>query len=330
MRRLHGLTWAVLLLVLATSFGLALAFGDQHIGWSEVLGSLFDDGSVRRESAFIIGQLRLPRTLLAMLVGAALALGGAICQAMMRNPLAEPALLGVNAGAALAAMIVIVQVDVIPHTLLPWLTFSGALAMSVALFALALGAGTSSLSIILIGIGLSALAGGAAGFISFFGDVAKVQRAMMWLAGSLQDSRWPVVEGLALWLILPVAAIFCAHRELDLIELGDQIAAGRGQNVVRTKGALILLCALMSGAAVAAAGLIAFVGLAAPHLARQLVGRAHRRMLPAAAIIGAIMVVLADVAARNAMPPTQLPVGLTTALLGAPFLGLLLWKRRNG
>ncbi len=322
--------WVVLVLLIAAVFVMALSFGEQRIAPAEVLAALRNTGEASPAAQMIVTGLRLPRAVMALLVGAALGASGAVAQAIMRNPLAEPGLLGINAGAALAAVLVIIQLDGVPQSLLPWLTFGGALAMSAAIYALSWKQGTSSTRIILIGVGLSSLAGAAASFISTFGDAPAVQRAMIWLAGSLQDSRWERVRMLAAWSIPALLLAWAMARELDLIAFGDTVARGLGQRVNAVRGGAVLICALLSGAAVAASGLVAFVGLAAPHLARRLLGHGHLRLIPAAALIGALLVLAADLAARNVMPPVQLPVGLFTALLGAPFFGWLLWRKRNG
>ncbi len=322
-------TEVTLLVFVAVLLILALALGDQKILPEHVLGALLGNDQTPVEAVTIVRDLRLPRALMAVLVGAALATAGALSQAILRNPLAEPGLLGINAGAALAAVIVIIKLDIVSAYALPFLTFAGALVMSAAIYALAWREGTSSLNIILIGVGLSALAGAAAQFIAVFGEIAALQRAMVWLAGSLQDSRWIKVQTLLIWLVIPFAAVWMASRELDLIALGDDVAAGLGQPVEWVRGLMVLACAVISGAAVASAGLVAFVGLAAPHLARRLVGRRHHRLIPAAALMGGLMVLAADIVARQAMPPLQLPVGLVTAMLGAPFFGFLLWRRRH-
>ncbi|WBU53937.1 iron ABC transporter permease [Paracoccus sp. SCSIO 75233] len=319
--------WASLILMTSAIFLLALMLGNQPVPLTDVLAAL--RGEALPAPQMIVTGLRLPRAVMATLVGAALGTAGAVCQAVMRNPLAEPGLLGINAGAALAAVLVIVQIRALPESLLPWLTFAGALGMAVAIYLLSWRDGASSMRIILIGVGLSAMAGAAASFISTFGDAAAVQRAMIWLAGSLQDSRWERVQMLAIWALPGLLAAWLLARELDLIAFGDTVAQGLGQRVDTVRGLAVLICALLSGAAVAAAGLIAFVGLAAPHIARRLVGHPHRRLIPASALIGALLVLSADLAARRIMPPIQLPVGLFTALLGAPFFGYLLWRRRH-
>lgn len=323
------LRFVLFVLVLTVIFVLALVLGDQKFSVEQIQTAMFTPGTGPAYIETILWELRLPRATLAVLVGAGLAIAGTVCQAIMRNPLAEPGILGINAGAALVAVLVIVHLPSVSETLLPWLTFAGACVMSAAIYALAWRQGTTSLRIILVGIGLSALAGAAASFISTFGDITSVQRAMIWLSGSLQDSRWAKVNVLALWLIAPVSLVWLSARELNLISFGDEIAQGLGQRVNLVRGLLVLAIATISGAAVAAAGLIAFVGLAAPHIARRLVGHRHEVLIPAAALCGAIMVLAADIIARRLMPPAQLPVGLMTGLLGAPIFAWLLWKKRN-
>lgn len=326
--------FAILLALVAILFVLALLFGERALPLADVVAALTGPapapGAVD-PARMIVLDLRLPRAALAVFVGAALGVAGAIAQAILRNPLAEPGLIGINAGAALAAMVVIVQLGSAPEAALPWLTFGGALAMSALILALAWREGAASHRLILIGVGLSAMAGAGASFISAFGEIAKVQRAMIWLAGSLQDSRWDEVRRLVAWALPPALLVWIAARELDVIALGDEIAAGRGQPAGAVRVAMVIACALISGAAVAAAGLIAFVGLAAPHVARRLAGPRHARALPAAALIGAALVLAADLGARTVMPPEQLPVGLVTALLGAPFFAFLLLRaERHG
>lgn len=320
----------ILCTLLAASFAAALALGTQALPLAEVWAALTGDAPPQAE--MIVSVLRLPRALLAVLVGAALAVSGAVTQAIMRNPLADPGILGINSGAALMAVLTLVQIDSLPVSALPWLTFAGALTMALAITALAWQQGTSSLRIILVGIGLSAFTGALASFASTFGDIVAVQRAMVWLTGSLQEARMAQVQVLALWLVLPLARLWLAARDLDLIAFGDKTARALGQRVNLTRVAMIVAVAAVSGAAVAAAGLVGFVGLAAPHIARRIgtLGQSHTTLLPASALVGAVMVLLADLVARLSLAPVQLPVGLVTGLIGAPFMGWLLWGRRHG
>lgn len=321
--------WLGQFTILAGAFFASLWLGDLPIRIGDVVGALVGSPDTPEVARVIVADLRLPRSVLAVLVGAALAVSGGVTQTLMSNPLAEPGILGINSGAALAAMIVIVRAEDIPESYLPWLAFAGALVMSGAVYGLAWRQGTTSLRIILIGIGLGSMVGAGATFIAAFGPVAEAQRAMVWMAGSLQDSRWIKVRWMLIWGVPAVAILWAMARELDLIGYGDAIARGLGQQVQAVRRVAILAVAMLAGAAVAAAGPLIFVGLVAPHIARRLVSTGHARLIPASALIGATLVVLADLAARRAMPPIQLPVGLATALLGAPFFGYLLWRRRN-
>lgn len=322
--------WIALFGGLTTACLVALTAGDEVISFADVVGALIGADEVSPVHQFIVAELRLPRVMLGLLVGAALAVAGVATQALIRNPLAEPGLLGISSGAALAAMIVIVQAEQLPETLLPLFAFLGALGVSVAVYALAWRAGVSAFRLILMGIALGALAGACASFVSVFGPVAQTQRAMVWLAGSLNDSRWIKVVWVAGAGVPAAALLWVMKHELDLIAFGDTTARALGQRVTLVQSAVILAVACLAGSAVAAAGPIAFVGLVAPHIARRFVGIDHVRLIPAAAITGAVMVVLADLFARRAFAPGQLPVGLATALLGAPFFGYLLWKNRHG
>lgn len=313
---------AVLLLLLIAGLLIAsIATGEHPLAWSDLLGGNPD--------AQIVLDLRLPRALLALLTGMGLGVAGAIAQAILRNPLADPGILGINAGAALAALLLIVIVGGPSIEALALAGFAGAAVMAGALHALSWRDGTTSTRIILIGIGLTALAGGATTSLTAFGDIHDVQRAMIWLAGSVYHADWRSVQILALWLAAPLALALVAARELDLIRFGDAVALSLGQRGDLVRGLMIVLCTLLSGAAVAAAGLIGFVGLVAPHMARHLVGPSHARLIPTAALIGAALVMAADLLGRSVLAPAQLPAGIMTALIGAPFFGYLLLRQRH-
>ncbi len=319
----------VLLGMTAVMLFVALAIGDHPVALAQIIAVLTDSPVADLQSIQIVRDIRLPRVIMGFLVGSSLAVAGMIAQSVLRNPLAEPGLIGVNAGAALAAVIVIVKFEVPPTNLLSWLAFAGALTMSLAIYALSWNSGSSSLRIILIGIGLSSLAWAGANFISAFGDPQAVQRAMIWLSGSIYNSTWEKIRTLVIWLAIGMAGSGLIAREMDLLVLGDETARARGQPVELLRAVMFVLCAVLSGAAVAAAGLVAFVGLIAPHVARLLVGHSHGLMLPVTALAGGLLVVAADLAARTLFMPAQLPVGLMTAILGAPFFAYLMWRKRN-
>ena len=320
---------ALILIAIAALFLASLTQGDYPVPIVELWQALRGDPATGAEVDMIVLDMRLPRAVLALLVGAALGVAGAITQAVMRNPLAEPGLLGINSGAALAARIIIVGMNPAPDHLVPAASFAGAAAMTLAIYLLAWRSGTSSLRLILIGVGLSSLGGSATAFLSAFGDVRDVQRAMVWLAGSIYDASWSKVQTLLLWASVPFALVWATARQLDTISFGDETARSLGQPVDRVRLLMIAACTLLSGAAVAAAGLIGFVGLVAPHLARRIVGRSHVQLVPAAALLGGLLVMAADLLGRTIIAPAQIPAGILTALLGAPFFAFLMWERRH-
>ncbi|MCH2165845.1 MAG: iron ABC transporter permease [Marinovum sp.] len=324
MRVFFGL-WLVLLGAVVVS----LCSGDINVSPGVVFVTLVGSGQVGAMEETIVNTLRLPRVCLAVTVGAALGLAGTTAQAILRNPLAEPGLLGINAGAGLAAMLVIVQVSNVHENTLPLLTFYGALLTCGAIWELAGRVGITPLRLILVGVGLGALTGAGASFIATFAPPADAMRAMIWVAGSLQDAGW-VKLGWVIYLGVPGAVLVALlARDFDILVHSDNVARALGQRVNVVRSIAILAIALLAGGAVAGAGPIAFVGLAAPHMARALVGYEHRNLLPASAILGAILLVLADLAARRTLAPIQVPVGLATALIGAPFLGYLLWRLKE-
>lgn len=319
----------LLAVLLAGLVAASLAFGDISLSWRELMETIAGSADATPQNGMIVFDLRLPRILLALLVGAALATAGTIALAIMRNPLAEPGVLGINSGAAAAVMGVIVLMQEPPVALLPLAGFLGAAIMAAAVYLLSWQRGTSSLRIVLIGIGLGSLASAATTFLSAFGEIGDVQRAMIWLAGSVYEADMVKVRLLFFWLLVPLALAWMSAGELDLIRFGDNSARSLGQRVDLVRGLMIVLCTLLSGAAVAAAGLIGFVGLVAPHIASRLAGPSHARILPIAALSGAILVVASDLLGRLVIAPAQLPAGIVTGLIGAPFFAYLLWGRRH-
>lgn len=313
---------SVALLVLAL---VSLGSGDMALPPDTVLSALLTPGA-DPDATMIVIEFRLPRLLAAGLSGAALALAGAITQAVMRNPLAEPGLLGINAGAALAASLLIVALAPGSSTLLPVAGFAGALAMTGAIWALAWQGGAAPMRLILIGIAMAALVGAVITALITFGGIDQVQRMMIWLSGSLNGLDWDRLRLLALWLSPGLLACLAAPRALDLIRLDEIVARSLGQRTDRARLGLIALCALLAGATVSITGPIGFVGLIAPHLARRTVGPVHRRLLPVAALFGAVLVAAADLAGRTALAPAEIPVGLVAVLIGGPFF---FWLQRR-
>ncbi len=285
----------------------------------------------------IVWQIRLPRVLLGSLVGASLALVGAMMQGLFRNPLADPGLVGVSSGAAFAAVATIVLsggvlapfASLFGVYALPVAAFGGGLAATLLIYRVGTQAGRSSVALILLaGIALGAFAAAGTGFLVYLSDDNQLRDLTFWSLGGLGGATWTKLwAGLPMMGVALIAAPFLA-RGLNGIVLGEAEAYHLGVRVQRLKRLTILLVALATGAAVAVSGTIGFVGIVVPHLLRLWFGPDHRHLLPNAALGGAILLLLADMAARTLVAPAELPIGILTAALGAPvFLWILLRRR---
>jgi len=279
--------------------------------------------------AFIVTTLRLPRVLVAFLVGLALALSGAIMQGLTRNPLAAPELTGVTAGASLAAVILIVFVPGVSVTVLPLAALVGAAVVAVLIYGLAWKKGDSPIRLILVGIGLTAVIGALTTMMLTFGAIEDVTRALIWLTGSVYGRGWAELRALLPWLVVLVPVAFLMSRELNALNLGEDVARGLGSRVGWERGLLLLIAAGLAAAAVSVAGTVGFVGLMAPHIARRLIGPSHEGLLPVAAITGGLIVVLADLVGRTLFAPIEIPCGVVTAAIGAPFFLYLLSRSHS-
>ncbi|TRO12827.1 iron ABC transporter permease [Ectopseudomonas mendocina] len=331
-----------LLLVLALWLSLALGpvslpLGDTLRAALRLLGvPLAADASVQ-QAELILAQIRMPRTLLGLAVGMVLALCGVAMQGLFRNPLADPGLVGVSSGAALGAAVAIVggaAFGGLPEAFAPYLlsacAFVGGLLVTALVYRLGRRDGqTHVATMLLAGIALTALAGAAIGLFTYLADDATLRTLTFWNLGSLNGASyarlWPLLLAtLAVALWLPRRA-----RALNALLLGESEARHLGFDVERLKRELVFCTALGVGAAVAAAGLIGFIGLVVPHLMRLLVGPDHRLLLPASALAGVSLLLLADLVARLALAPAELPIGIVTALIGAPFFLYLLVRGRS-
>ncbi|KAB1069980.1 FecCD family ABC transporter permease [Methylobacterium planeticum] len=329
-------------LVIAVAL-LSVGVGAIRIAPSRILDLLVRGGSdpALARDALVILNIRLPRTLLGFLVGAGLAVSGALMQGLFRNPLADPALVGVSAGAGLAAAVVIVLGDrllqalglpgPLPYAVLPAAAFLGGLAATLGLSLVATRAGrTSVATMLLAGIALGALTGAMTGLLVYASDDRQLRDLTFWSLGSLGGASWAKVAATAPAILPVLVAVPFLGRGLNALVLGEAEAFHLGIPVERLKRTAILLVAVAVGASVAAAGVIGFIGLVVPHALRLLIGPEHRRLLPASALLGGALLVLADVAARLVVAPAELPIGIVTALVGAPvFLWLLLAGTRG-
>nr|WP_307324450.1 MULTISPECIES: iron chelate uptake ABC transporter family permease subunit [Pseudomonas] len=328
----------MLVLWLSLALGpVSLPLGDTLRAALRLLGlPLATDASVQ-QAELILSQIRMPRTLLGLAVGMVLALCGVAMQGLFRNPLADPGLVGVSSGAALGAAVAIVggaAFGGLPEAFAPYLlsacAFVGGLLVTALVYRLGRCDGqTNVATMLLAGIALTALAGAAIGLFTYLADDATLRTLTFWNLGSLNGASyarlWPLLLAtLAVVLWLPRRA-----RALNALLLGESEARHLGFDVERLKRELVFCTALGVGAAVAAAGLIGFIGLVVPHLMRLLVGPDHRLLLPASALAGASLLLLADLVARLALAPAELPIGIVTALIGAPFFLYLLVRGRS-
>ncbi|MEO0792589.1 MAG: iron ABC transporter permease [Pseudomonadota bacterium] len=301
---------------------------------------LFGDQSVEAMQArLVLFELRLPRTLLAAFVGAALAVSGALMQGMFRNPLADPTLIGVSAGATLAAIATIALSDsilfywaqLLGHYALPVSAFLGGFVAVLLLMAVA-GRGGSMMTatLLLAGIAFSALALALAGLIAYGSDDRELRDLTLWQMGSLTGASWEKVLAAVPFALLIAISIPLLMRALNGLLLGEAAAFHMGINVGRAKLIIVLVTALAVGGAVASAGMIGFVGIVVPHLVRLIAGADHRVLLPASALLGAALVLVADILARMLVAPGELPIGIIMAIIGAPvFLHLVLNRGRS-
>ena len=329
-------------LLLAT-FVLAVGRGAVDIPPGEVLTILahaagFDTGdAVSPAEETVLLAIRLPRACLAVLVGGGLAVAGASLQGLFRNPLADPALIGVSTGAALAAVAVIVLggavVTALPAALrgfaLPVAAFAGGLAATLIVFRIASRDGrTDVATMLLAGVALNAMTGAGIGLMVFVSDEQQLRDLSFWMLGSLGGVTWDkLLPALPLFL-LAVGALPLFARPLNALLLGETEASHLGFDVERAKRRIVVLAALATGAAVALTGVIGFVGLVVPHLVRMTVGPDHRTLLPVSILLGGSLMLVADLAARFVVLPAELPIGIVTACVGGPFFLWLLLRRR--
>jgi len=309
--------WTLLVVVLVFAAVAGVAYGTLRLTPLQVLQGVLGTGSLTEVA--VVRQLRLPRVLLAALVGAGLGASGAALQGATRNGLAEPYLLGVSGGAAVGAVIAVALRA--PAAIVPLAGLAGALvAVALSLVVARASGGQGDARVVLMaGVVVGAFAN-AAIMVALAGvDANAVRGALWWMMGSAADASWPQVRALTAYVAVGVVALLALARPIDLLALGEDAAAGMGVNVARVTLAVYVAGALLAAGTVAAAGLVGFVGLLVPHLSRTAGARTHRAIIGASAVGGAALVVLADLVARVAHPPAELPLGAVTAILGVPF-----------
>ena len=317
----------------------SITVGPMNISFADSLRSLTGSGSdLAPHILLVINEIRLPRTILCMFIGAILAICGVVMQGLFRNPLAEPGIIGVSAGAALGgAFAIVVFADFSQNyptlmnlAALPFFAFLGGAFTTVLVYWLGTNKfGTSVTIMLLAGVAISALSGAAIGFMNFIADDQMLRDLTLWSMGSLAGANW---SGIALAAVTLVLLMFWFQKKamsLNALLLGESEAKHLGVPVQKLKRQLILLSAVGVGITVSISGAIGFIGLVIPHLGRMLAGPDHRSLLPISALMGALLLTAADMFARKAVAPAELPVGIVTALIGAPFFIYLLFQQKG-
>jgi iron complex transport system permease protein len=331
-------TLPVLTLALAVAVALGAGIGPVVVSPDAMLAILLRKAGivisvpVSEQQEAIFWTIRLPRVALGVLAGAALAVSGALLQGVFRNPLADPGLIGVSSGAALGAVAVIVLgASSVGLMTLPLAAFLTGTATTFFVYRLAQRHGrTDVATLLLVGLALNAMAGAATGLLTYLADDAQLRSIVFWTMGGLGGALWETVLVAAPWIAVSLALAPRLGRALNLFALGEMEARHLGIEVEQVKRAAILLSALATGTAVALVGPIGFIGLIVPHIVRLIAGPDHRLLLPACALGGASLLVLADLLARTMAAPAEVPVGLITACAGGPFfLALILRARRQ-
>jgi iron complex transport system permease protein len=334
----HTLFFAVLLILCASAMMLSIGIGSVFIPPLATISILLNqigisigaDATIQQESILLI--VRLPRVLLSALVGAGLAVAGALLQGVFRNPLVDPGLIGINSGAALSAVAVL-ALGFAPLGIftLPVASFCGGVLTTLLVYRLSWRRGhTDVITMLLVGLALNAVLGGVTGVLTFTsgGGNPEMGSLSFWTMGSLGGALWPTVIGVAPFILAGLLLAPTLGRPLNLFALGEHEARHLGVSTERITRTAVILAALVAGASVAAAGAIGFIGLIVPHLARLVLGSDHRRVLPASVLGGATLLIVTDMLARTIAAPLEMPVGLVTACIGGPFFLALILRTR--
>lgn len=333
-----SITLIVLVVGLCVAVVISAALGQLLIPPSQVLGSLLHKVGIdwlaapsQQFGEETLWDVRFPRIVMGVVVGASLAVAGAIMQGVFGNPLAEPGTVGVSSGAAVgASLTILMEWTFLGAWTTPAFAFVFGLATTLGVYLLARRNGrTEVVTLILTGVAVNAVAGAAISFIVFKAPTSARDQIVFWQMGSLNGSRWQHVALVAPMCVLGVIASRFIARQLDLLSLGEKAARHLGVDVERLRFLAMLMVALLVSSAVAFAGIIAFVGLVVPHLLRMVMGPAHRALLPASALGGALLMVIADFAARTLIEFADLPIGMLTSLVGGPFFFWLLRRSRS-
>ncbi|MFT9599802.1 FecCD family ABC transporter permease [Mesobacillus sp.] len=308
----------------------SLGLGYASVSYNRILPTIFGNGTFKEE--FVLFSIRMPRIIVTLLAGMALALSGAILQGLTRNDLADPGIIGINSGAGLgiAVFFLFFPIDAASFAyMLPLVAFGGALvtAILIYLFSYKKGIGLQPVRLILVGIGFSMALSGAMIVIISAAERQKVDFIARWLAGNIWGTDWPFILALLPWLLILVPFTLYKANRLNLLSLSDPVAIGVGVSIEKERIVLLLTAVALAASAVSVTGGIAFIGLMAPHLAKALIGPRNQLFLPIAVLIGGWLLLFADTIGRNLLEPEGIPAGIMTALIGAPYFVYLLLKK---
>lgn len=327
LQRRNGIVLAALTVATLATALVSLSLGSVRVPISQVLMSLSGNGD--EEFGMIVMQFRLPRVIAAILVGAALAVAGALLQGVIRNPLASPDVLGVTGGASVSVVAFMTLATGVGIHWIPFIAVAGAMITAALNYALAWRKGVSPFRLVMIGIGISTAAGALTTLLLISGPAYLAAQVLNWTTGSIYGTNWSYIKMLWPWMALFLPLSLLCARELNVQSLGEETALGLGSRLQRSRLLALIISVALAGAAVGVAGALSFIGLIAPHMARGLVGHSYRILLPASATAGAIVLLLADLAGRMLFEPLDIPAGVFTAGVGAPFFMYLLFRRKR-
>jgi len=322
---------SIMVLLVILLLLISLNLGVVKISPMNVFQTLIGNGTPKDQ--FVLLELRLPRMVLAILIGAGLAVSGSILQAISKNDLAEPGIIGINAGAGFAVVLFIFTfqgtmtgLSALGIWLLPIFAFLGALTAAALIYILAWKKGINPIRLVLVGIGVNSGFGAAITIMQIKMNPQDFMKAAVWLSGDIWGTNWNFVIAILPWFILLIPYAIWKSHTLNILSLGDQLAIGLGTSVERERLKVLLVAVAIAGFCVAAGGGISFLGLVAPHIARKIMGPKHQLILPVAAIIGSFILLLSDAIGQNLLSPTQISVGIVVAIISAPYFIYLLMK----
>lgn len=319
--------------LLISMFFISLSSGVIQIEPGDVIKTLFNQGTDRQE--LILFDFRLPGIVLALLIGAGLAVSGVILQGITRNELADPGILGINTGAGLAVVLFIflfqkdlAATNTLSVFMMPVAALIGAIGAAFLIYVLAWKKGLNPIRLILVGIGVNA---GFGAFLTIFQlkmDPQDFRQAAVWLTGDIWNANWTFVLALLPWMLILIPLALQKAHTLNVLNLGDDVASGLGSSVEKDRRLLLLIAVALAGASVAAGGGIAFLGLVVPHIARKIIGPLHQYLIPLSTLIGALLLMVSDTLGKNILAPTEIPIGIIVSILSAPYFIYLLMKTK--